>query len=96
MQVCRAIPDYRAVIAGFRAAGDSIGLVTTMGALHAGHMALVAAARAAHDRVVTTIFVNPTQFGDPADLDAYPRTEAEDLALFEGAGVDAVLIPEAA
>lgn len=93
MKVCRTIADYRAEIAGFRAAGETVGLVTTMGALHDGHMALVRAACAENDRVVTTIFVNPTQFGDPKDLDSYPRTEAEDLAQFEAAGVDAVLIP---
>lgn len=93
MQTCRTIAEFRAAIAGFRAAGESVGLVTTMGALHAGHMALVAAARAKHDRVVTTIFVNPTQFGNPTDLEKYPRTEAADLAMFEGADVDAVLIP---
>ena len=95
MKTCRTIPDLRATVAGFREAGESIGLVTTMGALHDGHMALVAAARAAHDRVVTTIFVNPTQFGDPSDLDTYPRTEEADLALFKQTGVDAVLIPSA-
>ena len=95
MKTCRSIAGVRAEIADFRAAGESVGLVTTMGALHAGHMALVAAAKAAHDRVVTTIFVNPTQFGNPEDLANYPRTEQADLAMFRDAGVDAVLIPEA-
>jgi pantoate--beta-alanine ligase len=94
MQVCRNIADYRAAIAGYRAAGESVGLVTTMGALHAGHIALVAAARAQNDRVVTTIFVNPTQFGNRADLDNYPKTEQADLEMFQSAGVDAVLIPD--
>ena len=93
MKVCRTIAEYRAEIARFRALGESVGLVTTMGALHAGHRALVEAARAAHDRVVTTIFVNPTQFGQKADLENYPRTEEADLAMFREAGVDAVLIP---
>lgn len=93
MEVCRTIAEYRGAIAGYRAAGESVGLVTTMGALHAGHMALVAAAREDNDRVVTTIFVNPTQFGQAADLEKYPRTEASDLAMFEAAGVAAVLIP---
>lgn len=93
MTLCRTIAGYRAVIAGFRASGESVGLVTTMGALHAGHMALVAAARAKHDRVVATIFVNPTQFGNPADLEQYPRNEEADLEMFRSAGVDAVLIP---
>lgn len=94
MNVCRTIGDFRAQIATFREAGETVGLVTTMGALHAGHMALVEAAKADNDRVVTTIFVNPTQFGEAADLEAYPRTEAADLDLFGSHGVDAVLIPD--
>lgn len=95
MQICRTVSDIRASVAGFRAAGHSVGLVTTMGALHAGHMQLVAEARGVHDRVVATIFVNPTQFGSAEDLARYPRTEASDLAMLEAAGVAAVLIPEA-
>jgi len=96
MQTCRTVSDIRATVAGFRAAGAGVGLVPTMGALHDGHMALVSAARAAHDRVVATIFVNPSQFGQAADLANYPRTEARDLELLDAAGVDAVLIPEVA
>lgn len=95
MHFCRSIADIRQAVAGFRRAGQGVGLVTTMGALHAGHRQLVAEARAAHDRVVVTIFVNPTQFGDPKDLAAYPRTEAADLAMLEAAGVDLVFMPEA-
>lgn len=89
MQICRSIVEMRAAVG---AMSGSIGLVTTMGALHAGHMALVKAA-STHDNVVATIFVNPTQFGDPSDLNTYPRTETEDLALLEQAGVAAVFIP---
>ncbi|MDG1867876.1 MAG: pantoate--beta-alanine ligase [Yoonia sp.] len=89
MQICRSIVEMRAAVG---AMSGSIGLVTTMGALHAGHMALVKAA-STHDNVVATIFVNPTQFGDPSDLDTYPRTETKDLALLEQAGVAAVFIP---
>lgn len=96
MQVCRTIADIRATMAGWRRDGQGVGLVTTMGALHAGHMSLMAEARAAHDRVVATIFVNPSQFGDPSDLDSYPRTEADDLARLEAAGIDAVFIPTVA
>ncbi|EYD70714.1 pantoate--beta-alanine ligase [Limimaricola hongkongensis] len=95
MQLCRSIAAIRDAVAGFRAEGHSVGLVTTMGALHDGHMSLIAAAKRDHARVVATIFVNPTQFGDPADLDNYPRTEAADLAMLEAAGCDAVLIPRA-
>lgn len=94
MQICRTIAEIRATVAALRTQG-TIGLVTTMGALHAGHMALVAAARADHANVVATIFVNPTQFGNAADLDTYPRTEEADLAMLRDAGVAAVLIPEA-
>jgi len=94
MQICRTITDIRTVRANLSQAG-TVGLVTTMGALHAGHMALVAAARADHDSVIATIFVNPSQFGDPADLAAYPRTETTDLAMLRDAGVAAVFMPEA-
>jgi len=96
MLICRTIADIRAAVAGWRAVGQSVALVPTMGALHAGHAALMAAARAGHDRVVATIFVNPTQFGNPLDLLAYPRTEAADTALLHRSGVDAVFIPDAA
>lgn len=93
MKICRTIAEYRAEIASYRAVGESVGLVTTMGALHAGHMALVERAKAENDRVVTTIFVNPTQFGQAADLEKYPRPEVQDLKMFGAGGVDAVLIP---
>ncbi|WP_458792404.1 pantoate--beta-alanine ligase [Yoonia sp. MH D7] len=72
----------------------SVGLVTTMGALHAGHMALVKAGTDAHPNVVATIFVNPSQFGNPADLETYPRTEDADLAMLRAAGVAAVFLPD--
>lgn len=94
MQVCRTVAECRDVLTVFRQASERIGLVPTMGFLHEGHMALVAAAKARADRVVTTIFVNPTQFGEAADLDAYPRDEARDLDMLRAAGVDVVLIPE--
>jgi len=76
MHISRTISDIRATVGAFRQAGESIGLVTTMGALHDGHLALISEARAAHDRVIATIFVNPTQFGNASDLENYPRTEA--------------------
>lgn len=93
MQICRTIKDIRKAVTRFKHSGESVGLVTTMGALHAGHLSLVENASANHTRVVATIFVNPTQFGETADLDAYPRTEDADCALLEAAGVDAVFIP---
>ncbi|MBR9843430.1 MAG: pantoate--beta-alanine ligase [Rhodobacteraceae bacterium] len=93
MKTCRTIAECRAEVAAFRRAGESVGLVPTMGFLHEGHMALVAAAKQAADRVVVTIFVNPTQFGEVADLEAYPRDEPRDLAMLEAAGVDLVLMP---
>jgi pantoate--beta-alanine ligase len=76
-----------------RAAGRTVGLVPTMGALHAGHVSLVARARAECDVVAVTIFVNPLQFGDPADIAAYPRTLEHDLAVCAEAGADLVFAP---
>lgn len=94
MQICRTVSDIRAAIKNYRMSGEDLGLVTTMGALHAGHMSLVSAAKSRHRRIVATIFVNPTQFGDPKDLETYPRDDEKDLALLRDAGVDAVFLPE--
>ncbi|MEQ1745488.1 MAG: pantoate--beta-alanine ligase [Saprospiraceae bacterium] len=73
--------------------GKTIGFAPTMGALHAGHLSLVHAAKAECDLVVVSIFVNPTQFNDPNDLDKYPRMPAQDTALLLGAGCDALFLP---
>lgn len=87
------IADLRARIAGWRKAGDTVGLVPTMGALHDGHLALVRRAGQDCTRVVTTIFVNPMQFNRQDDLAAYPRDEAGDLAKLAALGVDLVFAP---
>jgi pantoate--beta-alanine ligase len=93
MATVRTVEELRAQIAKWRAAGESIGLVTTMGALHAGHLSLVALARKNADHVVASIFVNPTQFGPREDFGRYPRDEAGDVAKLAEAGVDLVYIP---
>ena len=85
--------DLRQDVAIWKAKGETLGLVPTMGALHAGHLSLVRAARAACDRVIVTIFINPTQFNSPQDLAAYPRTEAADAALLAPLGVDVIFAP---
>lgn len=92
MKICRTVSEIRSAVDDLRSLG-SVGLVTTMGALHAGHMALVQAAADAHPSVIATIFVNPTQFGNPKDLETYPRTEEADLAMLKAAGVAAVFLP---
>ena len=96
MQTVRRMAELRGVLGDWRAVGETIALVPTMGALHAGHMALVSAGRASADRVVATIFVNPLQFGAGEDLDRYPRREAEDVALLAAHGCDLVWAPAAA
>lgn len=89
--IFRTIPPLRAEIAAWKAAGERIGLVPTMGALHEGHLSLVNEARKTCQRVIVSIFVNPRQFNNPSDLALYPRTEEEDVALLSG--TDAVFIP---
>lgn len=95
MQTFTDLPTWRATRISAEFRDCRIGFVPTMGALHAGHRALFERARAENDRVVASIFVNPTQFDDPADLARYPRTLESDLALADGL-VDVVLAPDAA
>ncbi len=87
--------EMHAHTAAARAAGRRIGLVPTMGAFHAGHLALMRAARATCDEVVVSLFVNPAQFEEASDLAAYPRTEASDAAGAEAEGVDVLFAPSA-
>ena len=91
MRVHQQLSAWRAVRAGTDYAGRTVGFVPTMGALHAGHRALLERARAENDRVVLSLFVNPTQFNDPADLAKYPRTPEADLALARGLADDVVV-----
>jgi pantoate--beta-alanine ligase len=91
--VARSVATLREAVASWRGRRQRIGLVPTMGAIHRGHLALVEAARAQSDRVVASLFVNPKQFGPSEDFAAYPRSEAADLAAFQGSGVDLVFIP---
>lgn len=93
MQIVRESMALHRLVRAFRASGERLALVPTMGALHEGHLALVAKARQRADKVIATIFVNPTQFNDPADLERYPRTETEDIAKLEKAGCDLVWNP---
>ena len=92
MKTLRTVAEIRRALEPLRD-GSRIALVPTMGALHAGHVALFDAARRAADVVVASIFVNPRQFGDPQDLASYPRDEAHDERIAAGAGVDVVFAP---
>ncbi|HKG37296.1 MAG TPA: pantoate--beta-alanine ligase [Solirubrobacterales bacterium] len=93
MRIVGSKPEVRAALARPRAEGRRIALVPTMGFLHAGHLALLRAARADCDVVVMSLFVNPAQFGPGEDLDRYPRDERRDAALAEAEGVDLVYAP---
>jgi pantoate--beta-alanine ligase len=94
--IARRADDLARRVEAWRGQGRRIALVPTMGALHDGHLALIAAARGVADRVVASIFVNPSQFAPGEDFDRYPRQEAEDAALLEGAGCDLLFAPPVA
>ena len=95
MRITRSVAEVRASLAEPRSRGDRIGLVPTMGAFHDGHRALMRAARRAADVVVVSLFVNPAQFDEAADLERYPRDEATDLRDAQAEGVDVVFAPSA-
>jgi pantoate--beta-alanine ligase len=94
MRIARTTADLRQSLAAWRASGETVALVPTMGALHAGHLSLVRIARARCERVVATLFVNPTQFAPGEDLASYPRDEAGDSRRFADAGVDVLFAPD--
>jgi pantoate--beta-alanine ligase len=96
MQTVQDVPALRAAIRGWRAQGQTVGLVPTMGNLHAGHHSLLKLARARADRVVASVFVNPTQFGPNEDFERYPRTLAQDQAGLAEHGCDLLFAPEVA
>jgi pantoate--beta-alanine ligase len=95
LPIVRTVADLRAQLDAWRNAGQSIGMVPTMGALHNGHLSLIAHARAAADRTIASLFVNPTQFAPGEDFEAYPRDEARDAALLASAGCDLLYAPSA-
>ncbi|WP_299685111.1 pantoate--beta-alanine ligase [uncultured Tateyamaria sp.] len=94
--IVRTRAELREMAQLWRRAGETIGVVPTMGALHDGHLSLVARAKEMSDRVIVTIFVNPKQFNNPEDLENYPRTEHEDARKLERFAVDAIYVPDGA
>src|SRR5215831_6091651 len=90
----RSVAAVREAVAEARRPGGRIGLVPTMGALHEGHLSLIRRAAADSDLVVVSVFVNPMQFNDAADLAAYPRDEARDVSMAAEAGAHIVFTPQ--
>ena len=93
MKVIKTVRELKQAVSELKQAGKVVGLVPTMGALHAGHMSLVDRARRENDVVVVSVFVNPTQFNNKEDLRTYPRTEEQDCRMLEAAGCDIVFMP---
>ena len=93
MKIVRTASELRSIVDLWHRADMQVGMVPTMGALHEGHLSLIHIAAMQADRVVATLFVNPTQFGPNEDFDRYPRDEDADMALFKANGVDVVFAP---
>lgn len=93
LPIVRTVADLRTQVAAWKRAGLRVGLVPTMGALHAGHLSLVTLIKSRCDKCVATLFVNPKQFAAHEDLDRYPRDEAGDAALLQSAGCDLLFAP---
>jgi len=94
LKVIRSEGALRKRVWNYRSAGETIACVPTMGALHEGHMTLVKLAKKKADKIIVSIYVNPTQFAPGEDFDAYPRTEKTDVAMLQAEGVDLVYIPK--
>jgi pantoate--beta-alanine ligase len=93
MKIFNEIGPFRAYLREITKNGRTVGLVPTMGALHRGHISLIEASKKANDITICTIYVNPTQFNNPSDLQKYPRTLQQDIATLEGASCDILLVP---
>jgi len=94
LAVVRTIVELRAAVSRWRAAGERIALIPTMGALHDGHLSLIEVGAKHADRVIVSIFVNPTQFGPSEDFDQYPRNEDQDVAELSATATDLVFAPD--
>ncbi|MCA0921554.1 pantoate--beta-alanine ligase [Pseudooceanicola nanhaiensis] len=93
MKIIRDKAELRKLVRDWHRTGERIGVVPTMGALHAGHLSLVDAANGRAERVIVTLFVNPKQFNNPEDLDKYPRTEEDDAKKLAPYGIDVLYVP---
>ena len=94
MQVTKTVKETRDIVKAWKREGLTVGLVPTMGFLHEGHASLIKRAREENDRVVVSVFVNPTQFGPNEDLESYPRDFGRDSQLCERMGADLIFHPE--